>query len=491
MEAVPASSPGLPAAPGMLADIRGSRAGMAGVAVLAGMVALSAAALAAVPVETLRDWNSPDKWLSLPRSAVPAWVNWLAAESIPEHLVLEDPEARSGGGAGDAGGVTASAHSFAFEYGYDGFPDDFILEYEASYGGAPPPLLEARVERPDGVVLRLVAEPLPAHPGGGQQVPVPHSGRVFSADAAVRKHVEMQRGAFGFDVRGIPAEAVVFSRADSHAVLKGTYEFTAVLYGAGAGEGGAPPPALESSRLIVGGKAFGAMGTDALRRDLAVGLVWGTPLALFIGVAVAAGSVAMGLSYGAYAGYRGRLTDEAMMRANDVVYALPALPFLIILAVTISNSIFVMIGFLMLFGWVGVAKVARSMALQIRAAGFVEASRMMGQTDARVMLRHVVPQMLPYAFASVAISVPAAITTEAGLSFLGLGDPTFPTWGQMLHDASEHGAAAQGMWWWIVPPGMMIAATGLAFVLIGSALDAAVNPRLRRGGGGGSGRGRA
>lgn len=467
----PASRSPLPAAPGMLSEIRRSRTGMAGVCILAALAALSAAALAAVPVDTLRDWNNPDRWLSLPRSAVPSWVNWVAAERIPEHLVLEDPASRSAGGAG----VAASAHSFAFEYDYDDFPDDFIYEYTASYSA--PPLLVLRVERPDGVVLRLASEPLPPHPGGAP--PAPHSGRVFSADASVRKHVEMQRGAFGFDVRGVPAEAAVFSAAGSHEVLRGTYAFTAVLYGAGHGE--APPPSLDSSRLIVGGKAFGAMGTDALRRDLAVGLVWGTPLALFIGVAVAAGSVAMGLSYGAYAGYRGRLTDEAMMRANDVVYALPALPFLIILAVTVSSSIFVMIGFLMVFGWVGVAKVARSMALQIRAAGFVEASRMMGQRDARVMLRHVIPQMLPYAFASVAISVPAAITTEAGLSFLGLGDPTFPTWGQILHDASEHGAAAQGMWWWIVPPGMMIALTGLAFVFIGNALDAAVNPRLRQG----------
>lgn len=472
----PGRTGGPAAAGGMLADVRRSRAGMAGVIILAGLVILSAAAIAAVPIDTLRDWNNPDRWLSLPRSAVPSWANWLAAERMPEHLVLEDPAERSAGGP--PGGATVSAHSFAFEYDYDGLPDDFILEYEAVYA-APPPLLVVSVERPDGIALRLVSEPLPAHPGAADGDAAPHSGRVFSADASVRKHVELQRDTFAFDVRGMPAEAVVFSRADSHGVLGGTYEVTAALYGAGA-EGG-EPPSLESSRLIVGGKAYGAMGTDALRRDLAVGLVWGTPLALFIGVAVAAGSVAMGLSYGAYAGYRGRLTDEAMMRANDVVYALPALPFLIILAVTVSSSIFVMIGFLMLFGWVGVAKVARSMALQIRTAGFVEASRMMGQTDARVMLRHVIPQMLPYAFASVAISVPAAITTEAGLSFLGLGDPTFPTWGQMLHDASEHGAAAQGMWWWIVPPGMMIALTGLAFVFIGNALDSAVNPRLRQG----------
>ena len=235
-----------------------------------------------------------------------------------------------------------------------------------------------------------------------------------------------------------------------------------------------------NSNIILGGKAFGLMGTDELRRDLAIGLLWGTPLALFIGVSVAIGSVIVGLIYGVYSGYKGKKTDEAMMRFNDVIYALPALPFLIILAVTISNSIFLMIGFLMIFSWVGIAKISRSMSLQIKTRQYVEAARIMGQKDSKIIFKHIIPQLLPYAFASIAISVPAAITTEAGLSFLGLGDPTFPTWGQILHDANTYGAAAQGFWWWIIPPGLLIAITGLAFVFIGNALDAIVNPKLKR-----------
>ena len=222
------------------------------------------------------------------------------------------------------------------------------------------------------------------------------------------------------------------------------------------------------------------MGTDELRRDLIVGLLWGTPLALLIGISVAVGSVIVGLIYGVYAGFKGRKTDETLMRFNDIIYALPALPFLIILAVTISNSIFMMIGFLMIFSWVGIAKVSRSMSLQIKTRQYIEASKIMGQKDSKIIFKHIIPQLLPYAFASIAISVPAAITTEAGLSFLGLGDPTFPTWGQILHDANVFGAAARGLWWWIVPPGVMIAITGLAFVFIGNALDAIINPKLKR-----------
>ncbi|MEK6931244.1 MAG: ABC transporter permease, partial [Thermoproteota archaeon] len=261
---------------------------------------------------------------------------------------------------------------------------------------------------------------------------------------------------------------------DNHTPLKGNYVFLIKMYGDNSKN------QIPESKLIIGGKAFGIMGTDELRRDLAVGLLLGTPLALFIGLVVAIASVMMGLLYGAYAGYRGKKTDEVMMRFNDVIYALPALPFLIILSITISNSIFVMVGFLMIFGWVGVAKVARSMALQIKTRGYVEAANMMGQKNSKIVLRHILPQLLPYAFASIAISVPAAITTEAGLSFLGLGDPSFPTWGQILHDANVYGASARGLWWWIMPPGIMIAITGLAFVFIGNALDVIINPKLKR-----------
>ena len=284
----------------------------------------------------------------------------------------------------------------------------------------------------------------------------------------------MQSEQFDFSLNRLSAEDVVFSQATTHQPLKGDYVFFVNLYGITSEN------KISESTLIVGGKAFGVMGTDELRRDLAIGLLWGTPLALFIGIVVAIASVAMGLLYGVYAGYRGKKTDEVMMRFNDVIYALPALPFLIILSVTISNSIFLMIGFLTIFGWVGVAKVSRSMALQIKTRGYIDAAEMMGQKRSKIILRHILPQLLPYAFASIAISVPAAITTEAGLSFLGLGDPSFPTWGQILHDANVYGAASRGLWWWIMPPGVMIAITGLAFVFIGNALDVIVNPKLRR-----------
>lgn len=440
-----------------------SRLGMAGVVILGALIATSALTVALIPLETFRQWNNPANWLSYPKTAVPGWVNWFLTDDIPEHAILDDPESTS------VTSHTASTYleTFRLNYDYGDFPGGFIYEYAASYSGSP--LLEMSVLRPDGISLELISAPLPRSQDG-----VVHRHTVFSAAPGVQRTLEMGSAGFSFDTNGLPAEAIVFADARTGKPLRGEYVFTASLYG------NDPAGAIVDSTLIVEGKAFGMMGTDELRRDLVVGLLWGTPLALFIGLAVAVGSVVTGLVYGVYSGYRGRLTDESMMRFNDIIYALPALPFLIILAVTISNSIFVMIGFLMVFGWVGIAKVSRSMALQIKTRGYVEAAQIMGQRQSVIIFRHIIPQLLPYAFASVAISVPAAITTEAGLSFLGLGDPSFPTWGNILYDANTYGAAARGLWWWVVPPGLMITLTGLAFVFIGNALDAIVNPRLRR-----------
>lgn len=439
-----------------------NKIGLAGIGILVLLFVISIIAALTIPLETLKTWNNPESWLAFPKTALPAWINLFLSEKIPEHQILTNSE----NSFQRVEQVTAFSQQFIVVYEFDDFPNDFIYEFTAKYSEAP--LLQMVVIRPDGITLELLSRSLPFSDSAV------HHDRVFSSDNSIKKNLFLQSEKFSFPLNDISSEQIVFSETGSQKILKGRYVFLVSLLGVNSEN------AIIDSSLILGGKVFGFVGTDELRRDLAVGLLWGTPLALFIGLAVAIGSVIMGLLYGVYAGFRGKRTDETMMRFNDVIYALPALPFLIILAVTISNSIFVMVGFLMIFGWVGVAKVSRSMALQIKTRQYVEASKIMGQRSSKIILKHILPQLLPYAFASVAISVPAAITTEAGLSFLGLGDPSFPTWGQILHDASTYGAAARGLWWWVIPPGLMIAVTGLAFVFIGNALDTIVNPRLKR-----------
>jgi peptide/nickel transport system permease protein len=267
---------------------------------------------------------------------------------------------------------------------------------------------------------------------------------------------------------------MIFSNTEENKVLKGRYVIRNTFYLFN------PSDTVVDSGVILGGKVHGIMGTDDLRRDLAIGLLWAAPVALFIGLTVSVAAILIGLLYGVVAGYKGNRTDEGLMRINDIFYSLPTLPLLIILSITVGRSIFLITGFLVIFGWVGMAKISRSLTLQIKSLQYIEAARLMGQPDIKIIFKHIIPQLLPLTFASIAIAVPGAILGEAALSFLGLGDPSIPTWGQILHDAYSAGAMSRGLWWWVVPPGLMITITGLAFVLIGNALDNIVNVRSRR-----------
>ena len=439
-----------------------STIGMTGIVILAALFLMSIIAFVTIPVERFQTWNDPASWLLYPKSAQPAWINYFQSEKIPEHLILQ-PQSSSQ----QLSSVYVLTDSFAVNYQYDGFPSDFIYQYTAKYSGAP--LLQLSVTRPDGIELYLISTSLPF-----SNTETTYTSMLFSTQNVIVKNLENDKNRYSFPFDTLSSEKIIFSKLDKNKILKGNYVFSVHLYDVSG------KPILEKSNLVIGGKVFGMMGTDELRRDLSIGLLWGTPLALFIGITVSIGSVVLGLLYGVFAGFKGKATDEVLMRFNDIIYAMPALPLLIILAVTIGNSIFLMVGFLVIFGWVGIAKVSRSMAMQIKTLQYVEASKLMGQRDRKIIFKHILPQLLPYAFASIAISVPAAITTEAGLSFLGLGDPTFPTWGQILHDASSYSATARGMWWWILPPGILIAITGLAFVFMGHAMDVIINPRLRR-----------
>ena len=121
----------------------------------------------------------------------------------------------------------------------------------------------------------------------------------------------------------------------------------------------------------------------------------------------------------------------------------------------------------------------RSMVLQIRTGQEVEATQALGASGARIIFRHILPHTASYALAQLVFFAPSAILAEAGLSFLGLGDPTIPTWGQILEDGFRTGAVFLGYWWWVIPPGILIVITALTFMFLALGLEPVVDPRLR------------
>ena len=397
---------------------------------------------------------------------MPVWVNMLGL-NLPEHLIMTAKDADKTSLL--EGGVRIESHSYNFNFNYDSYPSDFMIMYSARYG-AIQPAVQIDVLRPDGNEFQVYFASLPSSQDESNEF----SARIFSTDRLITDSLAGYSNLFAYTVDPSRPQIIIFSNTEENKVLKGRYVIRNTFYLFN------PSDTVVDSGVILGGKVYGIMGTDDLRRDLAIGLLWAAPVALFIGLTVSVAAILIGLVYGVVAGYKGNRTDEGLMRINDIFYSLPTLPLLIILSITVGRSIFLITGFLVIFGWVGMAKISRSLTLQIKSLQYIEAARLMGQPDIKIIFKHIIPQLLPLTFASIAIAVPGAILGEAALSFLGLGDPSIPTWGQILHDAYSAGAMSRGLWWWVVPPGLMITITGLAFVLIGNALDNIVNVRSRR-----------
>lgn len=444
-----------------------SRSGITGAIILLFLILMTLYAVFSIPLDSFKQWNNPGYWIEYPKAAAPAWTN--IGLKLPEHIIRNSDQALVS--TVQENGTRIVTHTYTIDYNYDSYPTDFMVSYEVKYGQIPP-VLQIDIIRPDGRDFQIYSSALPPSlSGSGAQNEF--GGRVFSTDSLITENLRLEKGLFKYNQDESLPQIILFSKTDQETVLKGKYQVKVRFYLFGSSD------SVEKSGLVLGGRVYGLMGTDEYRRDLAIGILWGTPVALFIGLTVSIASIFIGLIYGVVAGYKGKRTDEGLMRINDLFYSLPTLPLLVILSVTFGKSIFLITGFLVIFGWVGTAKITRSLALQLKNLQYVEAAKLMGQSDIKTIFKHIIPQLLPLTFASIAIAVPSAILAEAALSFLGLGDPTIPTWGQILHEANSAQAAARGMWWWIIPPGVMIALTGLAFALMGNAVESTVNIKGR------------
>ena len=237
---------------------------------------------------------------------------------------------------------------------------------------------------------------------------------------------------------------------------------------------------FKKSSLFLPGHVHGILGTDNVGSDIFSQLIYGARISLLIGLLAAITGTSIGLLVGIIAGYLGGPVDEVSMRVVDVLICLPLLPLLLALVSVFGKNIFYIVLFIGIFGWQGLSRVIRSQALSIRETAFIESAKASGGSSFYIMIKHIIPNVLPVAFASLVLAVPGAILFEASLSFLGFGDPRVPTWGKMLQYAFSFEGFTRMAWWWILPPGLAIIGLCLAFVFIGHAFDEVVNPRLRR-----------
>ena len=155
------------------------------------------------------------------------------------------------------------------------------------------------------------------------------------------------------------------------------------------------------------------------------------------------------------------------------------MPLVLVLAAILGPNIWNLVWVIGLTGWTWTARTVRSQILSLKERPFVEKARAIGSTDSHIMLRYILPNVLPLAFANSILVIGNAILSEAILSFLGLGDPVHISWGMMLHYAYSSGSMSLGAWWFVLPPGLCIVLIMIGFTLLGHSLDDIMSPRLK------------
>jgi peptide/nickel transport system permease protein len=465
-----------------------SGSGRAGLALFALMLLVSLWVLLTYPLNFGSAlWSNPAYWANNPRHAPPIWSSvWSGQAAVPQMVVnIEQPAETRTIPAGEV-----RVYQAPINFTYDRAPTALILTLNGLTFQSRAPAILVSLTRPDGGTIRLASVPVRG-PRPGEIVPyrrfydvperIPLANEPAAADALARFYAEQYPGvATPNRIQPILAGALFGVPASDGSgridPLHGDYRVDVQVVVANAEDKFAP------MQVTLGGTVFGIMGTDGLGRDLWQGLLYGFPVALLIATLTALLSTLIGASLGILSGFAGGATDSVIQRAADVISNVPTLPLLIFIVSILGRNLWLIMLVLVAFSWPGLTILVRSMVLQLREGQLVEAARGMGASRSRIMRKHVFPQVAPFIVAQMIFFAPAAILAEASLSFLGLGDPSIPTWGQMLEAGFRTGALYVGYWWWVLPPGILIVITALAFMLLALALEPVVDPRLRRSG---------
>lgn len=220
------------------------------------------------------------------------------------------------------------------------------------------------------------------------------------------------------------------------------------------------------------------MGTNHLSQDIFSQWIYGSRVSLLVAFLSGLAVMTIGTTVGLVSGYYKGTVDLVLMRVVDVLYAVPAIPVLLVVALLFGSTVWNVIIAMALILWRTMARVVRSQTLSLSERPFVKAARAMGASDFRIIYIHIAPNLLPIIFMEGVFVMGSAIILEAGISFLGLGATEMVSWGVMLQLTFSSGAITHA-WWWVLPPGISITALVVSFFYISRGLEEITNPELQ------------
>lgn len=220
------------------------------------------------------------------------------------------------------------------------------------------------------------------------------------------------------------------------------------------------------------------LGTDDAGKDVLSNLIYGTRVSLTVGFFAAFISLVIGGAIGLVAGFVGGRVENLLMRFTDVILVIPDLPLIMVLVALTKPSLVNIIIVIGILGWTGTARLVRSQTLSVKERKFVLRARSIGAGNGYLIRRHIFPSVFPLMMVNTVLVISLAILNESSLAFIGLGDPTTLSWGQMLNFAFTRGGMSAGAWWVLISPGFAIVWVVLGLTLLGQGLEQVFNPRL-------------
>ena len=433
--------------------------GAVGLATICIMIAIAAGTMIFIPYEKiLLFWRGQgteefeNNWIKNPRYAQPEWVNWFRKEKLPVTQIINSKDLNAEITTEQASkDTTEISIPFRFNFTADELPQDLIL-FLTSSSKNKTALVALSLQAPDGRKFDL-----------GTMSVKSQANYYLSLDQRLMRRLQATnniRAIFGDPTSGLTK------------TIRGVYELdvTAFLF--------EPGSTLEVEAVLYG-QVFGLAGTDNMRRDLSLALLWGLPVALTFGIlgAILTNLLAMGLA--AMGVWFSGWTDSLIQRISEVNMILPTLPIIILVYLMVSKSIWVIMAALVVLSIFGSAlKNYRAVFLQIKEAPYMESAQSYGASSWRIIWRYLIPPVLPVLIPQMVIMVPVYVFYEATLAFLGVSDPNLPTWGKVIYEAlASH--AIEDYPFWLFEPLVLIVITSLAFAFLGLALDRMFNPRLR------------
>lgn len=428
-----------------------------GLATLVLLIGVSVYVLIAMPYEeTVGLWRGEgDVWYQNPKKALPQWINVFRKDKLPPTIILDS---RDGAGAASKStgpaseGMAEVTLSFPFDFSYGEFPQDLVIYFEAQYEKKKPHLSLAWLT-PDGREIDM-----------GRLSIAPSQTYYLSQDRTLQRRLG----------GGSAVQALFADPAEETPVpLRGAYELrvSGLLF---------EEEADLDAEFLLQGQVYGLAGTDHQRRDLLVGLLWGMPVALAFGLLGAAVTATSAMVIAAVGTWFGGWVDNAIQRLTEVNMILPVIPICITLYLASSKSIWVILGVMVVLNIFGSAiKNYRAIFMQVKEEPHIEAARAYGASDRRIILRYLVPRITPVLIPQLVILVPSYVFLEAMLAYLGVSDPTLPTWGKLIEAGISHGLYT-GAYHMLLEPLVLLLLVGLTFVMLSLALERIFQSRLRK-----------